>query len=151
MIRLFPILVLSYSFYLGCEEWIKIGFPDWQWDERYSVVDNLNRHKFFHPYLIPLALLMLGYFIKMLLVALYVDVFAAKNVIEGVVLETKQSATRVNNKNLTNIRVEYLGLKAWFDDNNADLLFQLKPGDKVNIRYNKDKPEQAVFAGPVSE
>jgi hypothetical protein len=132
-------------------EWIEIGFPDWNWDERLSVEDNLNKYKFFHPYIIPVMLLLLAFVIKMWAKAFYVDVFAAKDVIEGVVLETKQSATRVNNKNLTNIRVEYLGLKAWFDDNNADLMFQLKPGDKVNIRYNKDKPEQAVFAGLVSE
>jgi hypothetical protein len=56
----------------------------------------------------------------------------------------------VNNKNLTDLRVEFLGLDAWFKDLDADLAFQLNVGDIVDIRYAEDDHSMAVFHG-VSE
>jgi hypothetical protein len=137
----------AYSFYLGLMEWYQVGIPDWQWNSQWSVVDNLNYYKFFHPYIIPICLLGLLYIIYIWSKALYVDVFKAKEITQGKVLEIKQSAMRVNNKNLTDLRLEYLGLEAWFRDLNSDLAFQLSVGDIVDIRYAEDDHSKAVFHG----
>ena len=45
MIRIIPIVAFLYAFILGASELWDVGFPDWQWDSRMSVVDNMNKYK----------------------------------------------------------------------------------------------------------
>ncbi|MAX99736.1 MAG: hypothetical protein CMI08_11155 [Oceanospirillaceae bacterium] len=150
MIRIIPIVAFLYAFILGASELWDVGFPDWQWDSRMSVVDNMNKYKFFNPYLGFLGELVILFILYLLIKGLYVDL-VANEYTEGKVIKVEESDTRVNNRNLTNLYVAYMDVEGWFKDQPAEYKTSIKIGDRVRIRYQKGRVDRAMFDGLVED
>ena len=122
-----------------------IGFPAYEKHPNLSYWESLFHSGFLEPYGRIVVASILFYIAYTISKSYFIEKFLASKLTYGTITSINFSNTRINNKPLIDIEVEYMGLQGVFQDQPSDFAFEFSKGSLIPIKYQEGKPEIAVI------
>lgn len=115
------------------------GFPSFIKYPNLSYIKSIQISGVLEPYARIFASLILFSIIYIMIKSEYISRVTTENA-KGTVISISYSDTRMNNKPLVNIEVEYLDQRVLFKNLPGDYGFEFKNGDTIPVKYKKGSP-----------
>ncbi|WP_396587929.1 hypothetical protein [Bermanella sp. R86510] len=142
--KLIAILALLYITFEALYGVYLRGFPSYEKHPNLSYWQSLFHSGFLEPYARIFVAAITGGLIFAIIKSIYIEKVVDTEM-TGVVKAITYSNTRLNNKPLVNLEVEFLDLSILFKNQTGDLGFKYPVGSQIPIKFNKSKPSQAII------
>jgi hypothetical protein len=142
IIAIFALLYIAFEALYGV--YLR-GFPSYEKHPNLSYWKSLFHSGFLEPYGRLFVAAITSGLIFTIIKSIYIEKIVDTE-ITGIVKAITYSNTRLNNKPLVNLEVEFLDQNILFENQTGDLGFKYPVGSEIPIKFNKSKPSQAIIA-----